>query len=100
MTKVEELEEIIKMIEDKNNYYALFGHIIKYCAVAKDRKTQLWNEGYIGDTDSLVYTVRIDRAYFDAIETHKKWVIKRLSQTASEHTIETLVSTIYNDIFD
>ncbi len=100
MQQVKDLNKLLEFIEDENHYYALFGKVIESCHRAKVIKLELWNSGVIEDNESLTATMRIDRAYSKAIDVHKKWVIKRLQNSTAEHTIETLVCTIYNDIFN
>lgn len=100
MYTTEQLQHILKFIENKQNYYAGFGHVIRQCHVAREMKIQLWDAGIIGDNENLALSERIERAYRKAIDVHKKWLIKVLSDSETKHTIETLVSTIYHDIFD
>lgn len=99
MYDVKSLEHSLNYIEDEKNYYAGFGSVIRQCHVAREMKIQLWDDGVIGDNESLALSERIDKAYRTAIDVHKKWVINVLSESSSKHTIETLVSSIYHDIF-
>ena len=100
MYEIKSLETVLNYIEDEKNYFAGFGYVIRQCHVAREIKTQLWEDGQIGDNESIFISERIERAYRKAIETHKNWVIRVLSESKSQHTIETLVSTIYHDIFN
>lgn len=99
MQKIKDLNKMMKFIENEQHYYAAFYYVARLCVIARDRKTLLWNEGVISDNENLNYSERIERAYKKAVQTHKNWVIKRLQQSSAEHTVETIVSTIYNDIF-
>ena len=99
MYDVRNLEHVLNFIEDEKNYYSGFGYVVRQCHVAREMKLQLWDDGIIGDNESLALSDRIDKAYRTAIDVHKKWVINILSKSATNHTIETLVSTIYHDIF-
>lgn len=99
MYDVKNLEHSLKYIEDEKNYYAGFGSVIRQCIVAREMKIQLWDAGEIEDNENLALSERIENAYRKAVEIHKKWVIKVLSDSASSHTIETVVSSVYHDIF-
>ena len=99
MHELEELTNAMAFIENKENYYACFKHVIKTCTVAEVVASALWNAGVITDAEKLGYSSRINYARETAIGRHRNWVIRRLEHSQSQHTIESLVSTIYNDIF-
>ena len=96
---ITELNDALTFIEDKNNYYAMFGHVIDTCARAHAIKSALWNVGAINDVELFHISERIDTARQLAINTNKKWVKKRLEDSKSIHTIESLTESIYNVIF-
>ena len=100
MHELEELTNAMAFIENKENYYALFRHVIKSCTIAEVVASALWNASIITDAEKLDYSARINVARKTAIARHKGWVLRRLEHSQSEHTMESLVSTIYNVIFE
>lgn len=100
MYELKNLEKQLAFIEDKKNYYAGFGKVVQYCHAARECKTHLWDTGVIDDNENLAISERISAAYRSAIETHKQWVINFYkNRDLSAHTVESFITTIYNDIF-
>ncbi len=99
MVYLKELETTMQFIENEKNYYAGFRHVIDGCERAHTLKTALWNGGIINDVEKLSYSERIHKAKNKAIEKHKQWVIARLIESKTIHTVESLTETIYNVIF-
>ena len=97
---LKQFELSLKFIENKDNYYAGFYAVMEHCALALYIKNCLWDAGTIGDNELLHYSERIHKAKRAAIETHRAWTIARLTESASEHTIETITNSIYNDVFN
>ncbi len=98
---IKALNKLLKFIENKENYYAGFSHVIQYCDYARERNSMLWENGFISDTEKLHNSERISLARDSAIETHKQWTINYFKhRDLSAHTVETFVSTIYNYIFN
>lgn len=93
---IQELDVAIAFIENNENYYTGFRHVIETCASARTMKSELWNIGEITDSESLSYSERISKAREQAIKTHQEWVIKLLKASQTVHTVESLASTIYN----
>ena len=100
MHELNDLENAMAFIENKENYYVGFKHVLKTCTVAEVVSTALWNAGIITDVEKLNYSSRINVARQTAIARHKGWVLRRLEHSQSKHTMESLVSTIYNALFD
>ena len=100
MYEVKQLETPLSTIEDEKNYYAGFSHVIIFCSEADTVRRGLWNVGAITDAESSRYKERIVIARQNAINTHKQWLINALKdRDLSRHTLDSFVSTIYNDIF-
>ena len=99
MHKVEELTNAIKFIEDERNYYSGFRHVMEICVSARVINTALWNAGVITDTEKLAFSSRIDFAKTEAVKVHKGYVVALLTKSESKHTVESLVASVYNDIF-
>lgn len=95
---VKRLEKLLSFIQEPKNYLTGFPYVIESCAIAMELKRQLWEAGEIGDNESLAISEKIQKAKRNAIETHKTFVINRLKQNKN-HTIETIVSSIYDVIF-
>ncbi len=100
MHELKELKTALKFIEDKKNYYAGFRWVMEACERAHVINTALWNAGKISDDEKLAYSGRIRIAKATAVNQHKEWVMRRIKENASRHTIESIVSTIYSAIFD
>lgn len=99
MHELKELETALKFIENKENYYAGFRHVVETCSRADVINTALWNAGKIDDLDKMMYSERIRTAKNNAINRHKSWMIRRMQESVTNHTVESFVSTIYNAIF-
>ena len=95
---INHLNKLLNFIENKENYLTGFSHVIKFCIVAREVKIFLWDAGELGDNENLDISERIETAYRNAIETHKKHVISILRKNPN-HTVETIVSSIYHEIF-
>lgn len=92
------LNKLLNFIENKEFYLTGFRHVVQYCAVAREMNNFLWDAGEIGDNERLAISQRIESAYRSAIEIFKKHVVSVLSKNPN-HTIETIVSSIFYDIF-
>lgn len=99
MHELKELETALKFIENKENYYAGFRHVMETCARADVINTALWNVSKINDAEKLMYSDRIRTAKNNAIKRHKAWLIRRM-QESTGHTVESLISTVYSAIFN
>lgn len=99
MHEYEELKNALKFIEDERNYYAGFRHVIETCVSARVIKTALWNVGIITDAENLSISARIEAARTEAINIHKGYIVGILQKKESSHTVETIVSSVYNDFF-
>lgn len=100
MYEIKELNDAMALIENKENYYVGFRHVLRACTSAEVISATLWNEGVLTDAQKFDYTRRINEAREMAIGRHKNWMIRRLERSQTQHTVESLVSTIYNAIFD
>lgn len=107
MTKGEMIELIrdrfttaLNVIEDSSNYYAMFGRMVNLCAVACERNHLLFELGGISDEEFRMNDRRIEEAKKKMIVTHGKWTAGFLEQRKDRHTVQTLVSSIYHDIFE
>ena len=97
--KVERVGTLLSFVENKKNYYACFPYVIQSCIIIQELKRQLWESGEICDNESLMISERVNKAKCNAIETHKAFVTKTLRQNKN-HTVESVVSSIYNVIFE
>lgn len=95
----ESLASAISMIEDTDNHYALFGSTLEMCGIAKERNRYLFQLDCISDEEYRDNIRRIEEAKKKMIVTHGKWVAQLLGKSKTEHTVQTLVSSIYHDIF-
>ena len=98
MSTIERLNYLLTFLEDRKNYFSGFSHVMKNSVLALELKSQLWDAGEIGDNESLAISNRIEKARCNAIETHKAFVIKTLRNNPN-HTVESIVNSIYNEIF-
>ncbi len=98
MYDLDELNGAIAFIEDESNYYSMFRHVINSCVTANTIVLALWNVSQISDIDLHNYRQRINVARQNAIEKHKNFVLRRLMKN-DNHTIESVVESVYNDIF-
>ena len=99
MHDLEELNEALSFVENEKNYFSKFRHVIETCINANAFVIELWNVSKISDVELHNYKQRINIAKQTAIKTHKNWVLKRLLQN-DRHTMESIVESIYNDLFD
>lgn len=95
-----DLENQLSIIEDKKNYYAGFPFIMKLCNEADFICSMLAAEPDSRINDVMCYRARIHDARKLAIATHKDYVTKLLQRTSTKHTLETLIATVYNAIFE
>ena len=86
-------------IEDAANYYAMFGRTVELCAVANERNRLLFDAGGISDEEFCSNNQRIEEARKKMIISHGDWTKQFLEQRKDRHTVGTLVSSVYNDIF-
>lgn len=89
----------LAFIENTENYYAMFKNVIDKCTFAKLGNILLYEGGHFTDDEYKCNISRIQRAKERAIATHGEWVIKTLGQSKTPHTRQTLVSSVYADIF-
>ncbi len=100
MHEIKELETALEFIENEQNYYAGFKWVIETCARADVVNTALWNVSKISDEQKLFNSERIRCAKGKAVNKHREWAIRRLKESESKHTVESIVSSVYNAIFD
>ena len=93
------LTAALSTIEDTANYYAMFGRTVELCAVAHERNRLLFDLGGISDVEFCVNNLRIERAKKMRIVSHGDWTTQFLKQRKDRHTVETIVSSVYHDIF-
>lgn len=86
-------------IENKDNYYAMFGFVLDTCTKAQFENLLLYEAEKISDSVYVENASRIQKAKELAIKTHMAWTIKFLNNSATQHTKETIVSSIYSDVF-
>lgn len=89
----------LAFIENTENYYAAFKYVIDKCATAQLENTLLYEQGHFSDGEYTYNVSRIQIARTRAIVAHGEWVVERLKQSKTPHTRQTLVSSIYSDIF-
>ena len=99
MFDVKDLKNAVEYIENEKNYFACFPYVVSRYHVAKEMKNQLFFAGELLPNEMLDISQRLDIAYTKAIKKHKEWLIKVLKPNESKHTVETLVSTVYHDLF-
>ena len=97
---LEQFKKSLKFIENKQNYYAGFWAVMEHCVLAFYLKNKLWDSGVIGDNELHYYTERIQLAREEAIQTHKEYTIKVLKENEERHTIESVVSSVYADVYN
>lgn len=90
----------LSFIENTENYYAMFRHVIECCITAQLENLLLFNGGFFSDEKYIENVSRIQRAKEQAITTHGEWAIKMFEQSKTQHTPRTFVSSVYSDIFD
>lgn len=95
-----QFEANLTVIENKKNYYAMFGIVLDFCAEAKLLNYILFNSDEITDEEFRNNVSRIHAARELAIVTHGKWVAERLEKSKTQHTVKSLVSSIYSDIYN
>lgn len=96
---LEQFKKSLKVIENKENYYANFWAVMEHCVLAFYLKNKLWGSGVIGDNELHYYTERIQLARKEAIQTHKEYTIEVLKENEERHTIESVVSSVYADVY-
>ena len=94
-----QLELSLKFIENEENYYAGFWAVIEHCILAMYLKNILWDNGVIGDNELHYYTQKIQLARQKAIEKHRDFTIRILKENERKHSIETVVNSVYADVF-
>lgn len=99
MHDLRELNEAINFIENEKHYNSMFRHVMETCISANTIVIALWNVSQISDIELHNYKHRINIARQTAIKKHKNWVLKRLLQN-DKHTMESIVESIYNDLFN
>lgn len=98
MKETEQLHQMLKFIEDENDYYAMFSYVLQSAERCTQELQNLLNAGIITFEEKNNYSSRVDAAKRKAIESHLAWTVKRLSENKN-HTVETVVYSVYNDIF-
>lgn len=94
------LQAHLKFIEDKKNYYAMFRGVMDNCAEARRLNLTCFNSDEITDEEFRNNVSRIHAARELAIVTHGKWVAERLEKSKTQHTVKSLVSSVYSDIYN
>lgn len=89
----------IAFIKNTENYYAMFKYVVTDCATAQLVNNVLHIEELISDEEYSNNVAVIQQASELAIKMHGEWTIKMLEQRETQHTIQTLVSSVYSDIF-
>lgn len=97
---LEQLNTYLSFIEKKENYYAAIGSIIENCASATTLNRVLFNSAVIDDETFRQNADRIYTAKKIAITTHERWVIDFLEKSPTQHNIQSLVSSVYVDLFN
>lgn len=90
----------LKFIENPDNYFSMFKHVISSCTVADFVNKILNASEAISDSEFINNARRISEAEQNAIKIHGEWTIKTLEQSKTKHTVRTFVSTLYSDIFN
>ncbi len=93
------LNNLIAFIENKDNYFAMFGHVIESCSAANEINRLVWDIGHISDACFMDNNERISKSKTEAIKAHLDLTIRYLEKSETKHTVKSLVSTIYNDIY-
>lgn len=96
--KIKQLLSMLSFIENEENYYAMFSYVLQSAERCTQELQNLLNAGIITFEEKSNYSSRVDAAKRKAIETHLAWTVKRLSENKN-HTVETVVYSVYNDIF-
>lgn len=95
-----ELNKKLDFIENEKNYYALFFKTLQVCAEAHLIAVALWDEDKLSDDELRRVNVRIETAQSAAVSTHKAYVHRLFARTSSSHTVDSLIESIYSDIFN
>lgn len=93
------LSAMLEFIGDKNNYFALFGKTVELCAVASEMNRLCFDQEIVGDGEFREICGYIGRCRQKAIDTHKEWLIKQLVNSKTEHTRESIIVSVFNDIY-
>ena len=96
---IQRLKSILSIIQDENNYYALFEKVIESCAIAVELNRICFSEQLINDNEFIYANDMINSCRKKAIETHREWTIQMLENSKTEHTRKSIVTSVYNDIF-
>lgn len=95
-----QLKANLKFIENSENYFAMFKFVISSCTTADFANQILHNSEALNDEEFRANANRISEARRNAIKIHGEWTISTLEQSKTKHTVRTLVSTLYSDIFE
>ena len=77
----------------------MFGHVIESCSAANEINRLVWDIGHISDACFMDNNERISKSKTEAIKAHLDLTIRYLEKSETKHTVKSLVSTIYNDIY-
>lgn len=98
MKGIEQLHRLLGFIENEDNYYAMFSHVLQSSERCTQELQSLLHDDVITSEAYNTYSSRVEAAKRKAIATHVDWTVKRLSENKN-HTVETVVYSVYNDIF-
>lgn len=93
------LNAMLEFIGDKNSYYALFGHTVELCAVASEVNRLCFDQEIVSDEEFRGICGYIGRCRQKAIDTHREWLIKQLVNSKTKHTRESIIVSVFNDIY-
>lgn len=96
---LDKFNDHLAFIEDPEDYFAMFRYVIEICAKAQLENSLLHNSHVFSSKKYVENEDRIQKAKELAIKTHGEWTIKMLEQSTTQHTMRTLVSSVYYDIF-
>lgn len=100
-TMKERLENILCFVENTDNYYAGFRHVIENIAVGRELNQMLYFDyEEISNDEFLSNSERLQSARQKALETHLAWQLNFFENTKTKHTTESIVRTVWSDIFD
>lgn len=97
---LKQLQANLKFIQNTENYFAMFRHVISSCATAEFANRLLFDFEAISNSEFSENVRRISEAKQNAIKIHGEWTIRALEQSKTKHTVRTFVSSLYSDIFD
>lgn len=78
----------------------MIGSVIDSCSASIVLNKVLFNSEVIDDETFKQNADRIYTAKKTAIITHEQWVINMLEKSPTQHTIKSLVSSVYVDLFN